>query len=84
MSLFFHFSSFFFIFPFFSIFILIPKQDIYELPQKYGKVKNIKFSPNKNDRKSFVVTTENGIIFGNWVRNSYYRYYLFIQNQREY
>lgn len=48
--------------------ILIPKQDIYQLPQKYGNVKSIKFSPNKNDRKSFVVTTENGIIFGNWVR----------------
>jgi hypothetical protein len=39
----------------------------FELPVQYENVKDIRFSGNEPDSTMFVVTTGNGIAFGEWV-----------------
>lgn len=41
--------------------------DSFDLPEKYEQVESVRFSRNENDLTMFVVTTTNGIIFGQWV-----------------
>lgn len=44
--------------------------DAFEIPEKYEKVENIRFSSNSKELSSFVVTCANGILFGQWVRQT--------------
>jgi hypothetical protein len=43
--------------------------DCFELPEKFDRVQNIRFSGNAGDAGMFVVTARNGIAFGRWVRS---------------
>ena len=42
-------------------------QDFFELSEKYDVVESLRFSSNEVDSSMFVVTTRNGVVFGQWV-----------------
>lgn len=44
--------------------------DSFELSEKYDQVESIRFSGNDSDSRIFVVTSRNGIAFGQWVSDS--------------
>jgi hypothetical protein len=48
-----------------SLFCVV--SDSFELPEKFDRVQSIRFSCNESDLETFVVTSRNGIAFGQWV-----------------
>lgn len=53
---------------FFPFFKQKKNTDMFELPEKYEQVENVRFNCNRNGCEMYVITCSNGIIFGQWVR----------------